>query len=207
VSEDIESIIARVKRPEQHVPLCLDGDLVAEYERLGVLLEDAVPAVALGDDSSAESIVEQMRVLHEQMVERRAWFRFRALDPKPWSDHKAKLPTKQDGESDEDHDAAYLEWQLQLIASSCYEPVMSTEQAGRFWAALTDVQKAALFGGAWGVNATRGKDIPFSRAASALTPVFAGKSRRRASLGNPVPDSSAASPEPPPSTNTTTTDG
>lgn len=205
--EDIESIIARVKRPEKSVPLCLDGDLVAEYERLETTLVDAVPAASLGDDNSAEAIVEQMRVLHERMVERRAWFHFRGLDDRPWSDLKAQLPVQQPGQSKEDHEAEYHLWKCSLVSASCYEPVMSAEQADRLFRTLTDEQRDALFAAAWGVNVTRGKTIPFSETASAVTAAFAEKWKRRAPSASPVPSSSAGSSEQSPSTNTTTTDG
>lgn len=204
MSEDIESIIARVKRPEKHVPLCLDGDLVAEYERLETMLEDAVPAASLGDDNSAESLVEQMRLLHDQMVERRAWFHFRGIDDRPWSDLKAKLPTKQDDQSDDEHQAEYHQWKCVLVAATCYEPAISPEQADRLFRTLTDEQRAALVDAAWAVNATRGKHIPFSKTASAVTQAFAEKWKRRAPLANPAAGSLAESPAPSLSTPTTT---
>lgn len=202
---DIESIIGQVKPAETMVPLCLDGPLVAEYERLEVLLRDAGPATSLGDETSAEAIAERMEALREQMIEARAWFTMRALTKGRWRGMQAALPVKAEGQSDEDAAAAYHQWVCKLVSATCAEPAMSQEQADRLHDALSDGQWQALSNAAWAVN-TQNQAIPFSVAASALTRRSAAKSRRPEPSVNHAPVSLAANPDPSPSTSTTETD-
>lgn len=209
---DIESIIARVKPTEKSVPLCLDGPLAAEYERLEVLLREAGPATSLGDESSAEAIAERMAALHEELLQARVWFRFRAQPKREWRALKGRLPVKQAGQNDDEAADEYHAWVCELVAATCYEPVMTAEQAHRLCEGseqsegLTDGQWAALINAAWQVN-TDNPTVPFSAAASAVTRRSAGKSRRPEPSASPAPSSSAGSPAPSPSTSTTTADG
>lgn len=205
MSDDIESIISRFKPAQTSVPLCLDGELVAEYERLEVLLREAGPATSLADETSAEAIAQRMETMREQMLEARQWFIFRALPKKRWRGLKGVLPTKQAGQSDDDAADEYHAWLCKLVSATCIDPVMTQEQADRLSEDLSDGQWGALAGGAWSVN-SENQQLSFSAAASGLTRRSAGKSRRPDPSASPDPSSLAEPSEPSPSTSTTTPD-
>lgn len=203
MSGDITSIIDRTKLPETSVTLCLDGPLVAEYERLEAKLRDAAPATSLAGDDSTGAIAAQMADLRERMLDAEVPFTFRALSPRRFSGLRGAVPVKQPEQSDEEAAEEYHGWVCKLVSASCVDPVMSAEQADLLCERLSDGQWGALSGAAWSVNTQR-QDVPFSAAASVLSRGSGGKSKQPAPSDSPVPDSSAGSLSDEPSTSTTT---
>lgn len=201
--QDIESIIDRKKPAETTVPICLDANLTAEYERLEAQLRDAGPATSLGDENSAEAVAEQMERLREQMAQSRVFFTFRALSEPRWRGFKASVPVKQDNQTDEEAADEYHGWLCKVVSASLIDPPATAEQVDRLCERLSDGEWSTLAGAAFSVNNSR-QDIPFSVAASAMLRSSGRKSKRRAPSTNPERSSLADNSPASPSTSTTT---
>ncbi|MER7361943.1 hypothetical protein [Nonomuraea wenchangensis] len=167
----IADIIGRVKRPEKTVPICLAGDLQAEFEDLERDLQIArdQPAegtLAGGANPMATQIAQQIMELRERMREYTTVFRFRGKPRKEYSDILAACPP-----SDEDREkGAEVDWEkfsVALVSACAVEPVMSVDEAGQLADELTQAQWDSLVTAAFAVN-KRDVDVPFSFAASAI---------------------------------------
>jgi hypothetical protein len=185
---DIDEVIASAKLPEKTLPLCLRGDLQAEWEDLERQLkeaEDADDAPVLAGNAAARELAEQMEKLERSMREHEVVFRFRGLSSKKYSDllvaHKAA-----DDQQDEAVDG--LNWDTYptaLIAACAIDPKMTLEQAERLNDAVTHRQWDDLFATALACNRNQ-VSIPFSLSASAIRAATAQNSKppeRTASLG------------------------
>ncbi|MFI6296861.1 hypothetical protein ACIBEJ_35090 [Nonomuraea sp. NPDC050790] len=168
---DIADIIGNVKRPEKTVPICLAGDLQAEFEDLERDLAIARDqpeegTLAGGANPLATQIAQQIVELRERMREHTTVFRFRGLQRKKFKDLVAAHPP-----SDEDKDAGNdVDWEtfgVALVSACAVEPQMSVEQAGELADELTQAQWDSLFAASYSVN-KRDVDVPFSYAASAV---------------------------------------
>lgn len=191
---DYKGLIRKSRRPERTVPICLRGDLVAEFEELDAKLaalttdRPADSRLNSGPVAEAKRIALAMADLQEQMRASTVTFRLRALKPSRWAELRAEHPPRQgeDGKVlDEDtmgiNSATFFE---PLIRESVVSPVLddddwkillNSDEDGAGQAAedegargLSDQQLDLLGGAAWSVN-RRGVDIPFSRAASRMT--------------------------------------
>lgn len=169
---DFDEIKKLASLPTQIVPLCLAGELVAEITRLERQLERTPKPTSLGD-SSRRVIAEQILAVQEQMRESTVEFHLQAMGPRVWSRFWANQPTRkepkgdQPGESDEEWEARAFPFYAELVARSCVDPPMSTEQVGE----LCDL----LHTSAWNRLATAcirlntdEVDVPNSVAASEL---------------------------------------
>jgi hypothetical protein len=182
----IDEIIAQVKPPETVDDISLRGDLVAEYEQLQQQLPTASSEPdSLGELSPAAVIEARMAELRTEMAAETVRFHMRAIGSKPWSDLFAVKPdfpkAGDDGVIDpaaaaEFRDSWHL-WVCEVLARSCYDPVMTVEQADALSAGLSDAQWQRLTDKAYNVN-VRSPAIPFSGAASVPPPVTSGKRRR-----------------------------
>lgn len=208
MTADIEAWLAEAELPERSVSLCLQGSLVAEYERLDAQLRQAAQtAGSLAGDSPAQQIAAQMEVLHERMLADARILRFRALPPRVFSDLRAKQPLeKKPDQTDDEHADAYHVWVCGIVAASCVDPVMTAEQVDRLSQTLSDGLWRLVTAAAWDVN-TSAQDIPFSAAASALTRLSDERLRQPEPAASPEVGSLAGSSEPSPSTSTETTAG
>ena len=190
---DIEALLRSSRRPERTVPICLRGDLVAEFEELDrQLADEAAKADAVTDRrlnsnplAGAQRIAEAMAALREQMAAATVPFRLRALSPKRWAELRIEHPPRkgEDGKTiAEDAIGVNAETFFEpLIRESIVHPVLSDT----VWEMLMsraepteddpDADKRGLSGGqldslggaAWVLN-RREVDIPFSRAASRI---------------------------------------
>ncbi|WP_326646687.1 hypothetical protein OG884_18845 [Streptosporangium sp. NBC_01755] len=166
----IADIIGSIKRPEKTVPICLAGDLQAEFESLerdlAIAREKPADAGTLagGSDPMATAIAQQIQELRAKMREHTAVFRFQGLSSKVYSDLVAQHPPKEESKrGDVDWDS----FSVALVATCAVEPKMSVEEAGQLADALTQAQWDALFTAAFEVNKAD-IDVPFSFAASAV---------------------------------------
>jgi hypothetical protein len=182
----IEEIIAQVKTPEAVEDVSLRGDLVAEYEQLQQQLPTAsTEPASLGELSPAAVIEARMAELRTEMAAATARFRMRAIGSKAWSDLFAVKPDfpkpGDDGVIDPARAAEFRDgwhlWVCEVLARSCYEPVMTAEQADELSVQLSDAQWQRLTDKAYNVN-VRSPAVPFSGAASVPPPVTSGKRRR-----------------------------
>jgi hypothetical protein len=170
-SEAIADIIGRVKRPEKTVPICLAGDLQAEFEDLERDLaiardQPADGTLAGGANPMATQIAQQIMELRERMREHTRVFRFQGRPRKEYSDIVASCPP-----SDEDREnGAEVDWEtfsVALVSACAVEPKMSVVEAEQLADVLTQAQWDSLVSAAFSVN-KRDVDVPFSFAASAI---------------------------------------
>lgn len=171
-SDGITDVLGRLKRPEKTVPICLAGDLQAEFEDLERDLKVArdQPAeagtLAGGANPLATNLARQIMELRERMREHTRVFRFRGL---PRAEFKA-LADEHPPSEDAAKDGADVNWDtfpVALVAACAVDPQMSEAEAGQLADALTQAQWDSLASAAWGVN-KRDVDVPFSYAASAV---------------------------------------
>lgn len=191
---DIKALLRSSRRAERSVPICLRGDLVAQFEELDRQLAEAAtrsaakpndtrlanPAVAEG-----QRLAEAMLALQDQMRSSTVMFRLRALAPKRWQELTAEHPPRKgdDGKVHEEDQtgvnmATFFE---PLLRESVVDPVLDDDDwvllygrdepdpndpdAGHH--GLSDAQFDLLSGAAWSLN-RRVVDVPFSSAASRI---------------------------------------
>ncbi len=186
----IGDVLARARKPEDSVTLCLRGDLVAEYEDLKRQLDGASEAVdSLGDVSPATAIRQRMADLAGEMVSESVTFRLRAMPSMDWSDlfaEKPDIPTVPEGADNIPDEVArtfrdaWHNWLCAIMAGTCYEPAMTVEEADQLAIALSRPQWDEVTNAAYGINTVR-QTIPFSVAAFASPPATTPKSKRRTS--------------------------
>lgn len=198
---DIKALVRSSKRAERTVPICLRGDLVAQFEELDRQLAAEVAKVEALDDrrlnsapkvAPGQQIAEAMAALREQMSESTIAFRLRALPPARWAALRTEHPPRK-GEDGKVLDSDVIGVNADtffepLIRESIYYPVIDDETwevlMGRAQPTeedpdadqrgLSDGQLDSLGGAAWLLN--RGAvDIPFSRAASRIMRSFGPK--------------------------------
>lgn len=167
---DFAKLLAGAKLPERTVPVCLRGDLVADFEAADRELEQAQkqPATSLAG-SGTGALVERLDALAAEMREHTYTFRLRAMPRHAWRELMAAHPPREkDGElviEDRITGANRLTVFEPLVRMSIVDPVLTDEQFAELMAALTDRQFEDLTSAAWDLN-QGSVNIPFSRAAS-----------------------------------------
>lgn len=165
-----DDILAQARLPETSVSLCLRGDLDAEWRELDRKLQTASrDAVSLGERSEASVIAERIRQLEAEMADAQVVFKLRADSAKGWSDFVATKPLRQKDEDQKAYDERWFGWMCQLIARASVDPALTPQQVAQLCDVLSAGQWDELGNGAWNLNA-RSVAVPFSLAASALTP-------------------------------------
>lgn len=176
--------LKQAKRPERVVPICLRGDLVAEFQAAERALEEALRNA--GDSLAGldtDPYRERIEAIQAEMREATEPFRVRAL---PQAGYRALVlahpPRKQDGS--EDYNPVDLRLGFNpdtfypaLVRACVAEPVITTEEWDALLGddgALTEGQFNDLALAAQAVN--RGEvDVPFSSVVSELTRRPAGE--------------------------------
>jgi hypothetical protein len=206
VLTSIEDILKVAELPEESVPLCLRGTLVAEFERLEQeLLAAPTQATSLGDIPQAAEIARRMDALRDDMRAATAEFRLRARPAREWSDFFATKPEQDASQDKVVFEDAWHAWLCQMVADTCYQPTMTAGQVDKLSKKLSGNQWTRLTDAAWAVNAQQ-QSIPFSAAASAVLQATGGRSRQPEQSASPDHGSLAGNPEPSSSTSTTTPD-
>ncbi|MER5420328.1 hypothetical protein [Streptosporangium roseum] len=166
----IADILGSIRRPEKTVPICLAGDLQAEFEALerdlAIAREKPADAGTLagGSDPMATAIAQQIQELRARMREHTVVFRFQGLSSKTYSDLVAAHPPKDDSKR---NDVNWDTFSVALVATCAVEPQMTVDEATQLAEALTQAQWDALFTAAYETNKAD-IDVPFSYAASAV---------------------------------------
>jgi hypothetical protein len=186
--------------PETIVPVCLRGDLRAEWERLR-----AEFAAAPADDEQStmaaraakRRLADQIRQVEEQMRDATVQVRLRALprkrypyvraDQVTWHELIERHPPRKtpDGKPDQRDAALGLNVESffeDLVRVSIVDPELSEAQWQAFNERLTDAQFDQLSRAAWNLNRS-GVDVPFSKAASLIRRLD-GESRRQNDSGS-----------------------
>lgn len=177
---DIKALIASSRRAERTVPVCLRGDLQAEFEDLERALAELNAARAPADTRLSghrpgRDIAEAIEALREAMRSATVVFRLRALSPRAWDDLVAAHPprkTEDGGVDPRDYSGVNVDTFFPPLVRACviypglddqdWETLLGDGEHG-----LSNRQFDELAGAAWTVN--KGSvDVPFSRAASRL---------------------------------------
>lgn len=218
MTPDYDAILSAARPPEDVVPVCTRGDLVAEYTRVDRELAQsrlraaADPRVAgTGEPETAARLVE----LRAQIESATVPFRLRALPPKRWVELSEQHPPRRQPDGsvhpyDRGPGVNNDTFFRALIRESTVEPVLRDET----WEALLDPagsllnqeQLLRLGRACWDLN-KQTPDIPFSSAD--------WLSRRISDSESVSPDPSASasdgstggSPSESPATSTTTPAG
>lgn len=161
--------------PERSEPVCLRGDLVADFEAAERELKRAQESKADSLEDDSGPIVDRIEALRAEMLEHTEDFRIRAL-PKPAfralvAAHPPRRKATDDG-SEGELDPADVQIGVNretffeaLLRASVVSPQMDDDDWLALFEVLTDRQFGDLTDAAWFLN--RGEiDVPFSRAAS-----------------------------------------
>lgn len=165
---DIDDVIARAKLPEKTLPLCLRGDLQAEWEDLERQLkteQDSTDDDSLAGNPKVLELADKMGALGKQMVASEVVFRFRGLDAKKYSDLLLKNKAPEGEETPENLN--WTTWPTALIAAAAIDPPMTYEKAEELSQKVTARQWDDLYTTAQAVNTDK-ISVPFSYAASAI---------------------------------------
>lgn len=188
-----KDLIRAAKLPETVVPVCLQADLVAEFEAAERELEmqQRVPRITLAGSGREREISERIEALRQQMLDHTIDFRLRAMPREVWREFVAQHPPRKgdDGkpvESDKYIGLNVDTFFVSLVRQSVIEPELDAEdwrgllgddkqERARRAAAgepaapgvLTDRQFDDLQNAAWKLNRHE-VDVPFSLAASRI---------------------------------------
>lgn len=174
----IKDKLAKARLPQRTVDVCLNGDLVADFEQAERDLEAAEqkPVDSLAGNGTAE-LVERIEALQEQMRESVETFTLRALphrrspgDDRPtWHELVQRHPPRRDGDevAEDDKGVGFntSTFYDDLIRLCVVSPEMDDQDWADLFSAISEGQFAELSLAASVLN-RGGVDIPFSRAAS-----------------------------------------
>jgi len=160
---DIEELLAQIRLPTDVVPLCLRGDLIAEWARLerdfraanSTLDDEVTPA---GVSTRAVAIARQMEGMRAEMQAATRLFSLQAVRRPEWG-KLVKAHSKGPDEVDEDA------FSVAIVAACCTDPVMTVAQAERLRDELTDGQWETLGKAVMALNRTS-PGVPYSQAAA-----------------------------------------
>lgn len=171
---DFKKLLADARLPERTVPVCLRGDLTAEWEDLDRQLTEAQRATTGSiEDGGSAAIAERMEALRVEMRDHTYTFRLRGLPKRQYRELKAAHPPRKDDETGEIRsEDVYLDADLDglgepLLRACLVDPVLDDGDWSDLLDKLTDRQYGDLVGTAIYVN-RGGVDIPFSHAVSNL---------------------------------------
>lgn len=173
--KNFKEMLGTAQLPEKTVPICLRGDLVAEFEETerALELEQAKSTVSLDGGGQVGFLAEKIETLRDQMREDTYTFRLRALPKRQWrslvSEHPPR-PTDDGGIDDRDrflgvNSDTFFD---AMIRACVIDPELDDETWNELNEKLTDKQYDSLADTAWSLNRSD-IDVPFSRAASLIS--------------------------------------
>ena len=171
MTKDFKVLLASAKLAERTVPVCLRGDLVADFEAADRALTEAQKQPSTSKEGSGVAeLLDRVEQLQAEMRDSTYEFRMRAMDRIKFRGLMAAHPPRRldDGELDPtdaqlgfDRDAFFEA----LLKATTIDPVLSDDEWSELLAKITDSQYGALTDGAWYANRSD-VIVPFSRAAS-----------------------------------------
>jgi hypothetical protein len=177
----IKQLLRDAKLPERSVPVCLQADLVAEFETAERDLAEAQRNTrdSLAAGTKVRELSERIEALRARMLEHTIDFRLRAMPRPQWRKLLAEHPPRKntaDGSVVDDDILLGINSETffdALLHASVVEPELDDED----WSLLldeklTDAQWGTLTNAAWSLN-RKDVDVPFSSAAS-KTPASSG---------------------------------
>lgn len=169
---DPGALIRSAKLPEKEYPVCVDPDLVAEYDRL-VEARDAAREAGVGSLSGGATaeLDEQIAALREEMTAATVVLRLRALPRRRWKELRAEHPPRKGDDGKTLPEDVFVgvhrdEFMAALVREELVEPKLDAETLDLLLdEKLTDAQWNDLTTVAWNLNETK-VDVPFSPAVS-----------------------------------------
>lgn len=176
--KNFKTMLAEAKLPEKTVPICLRGDLAADFEEAERRLIEAnkTRGDSLAGAPELGALAEQVEQLREQMRQHFYTFRLRALPKRDWRALVAAHPPRRvdgpDGEPEVHEDDKYVGVNADtffdaMIRACLVDPELDEQEWAHLAEVLSDKQYEALSTAAWGVNRSD-VDVPFSRVASLI---------------------------------------
>lgn len=169
----IDDVFAESKLPRRSVPICLRGDLVAEWQDLERRFKAANTAPeedSLASTKSADAVelAKQMADLQEQMRASTRNFRLQGLPGSQWRELLKAHPPREGDEGDAGAEFNRDTFGIAALAACCVMPKMTVAQAEKLIdEKLADGQWSTLFAHIYQMNSSE-VNVPFSFAASAI---------------------------------------
>ncbi|MEV6344125.1 hypothetical protein [Actinoplanes sp. NPDC051851] len=177
MTTDFKTLLATAKLPRRTVPVCLRGDLQADFEALERDLEiarnsPASTSMESTGTSSAMEIAQLIEELREEMREHSYIFVLQALPRPEYQRLKDQHPPRQDESGDIVREDVVLDANIDtfldpLLRACLVDPVLTDAEWADLDEKLTDSQYNLLVNTVHAVN-RGGVSIPFSRVASRL---------------------------------------
>jgi hypothetical protein len=168
---DIKAALAAAKLPECSVPLCLRGDLVAEFEALERKLqglEQPAGGASLAGVPQRRELAEQLEALRQEMTDASVEFRLRALPRRRWSELMLKHPPLDGNDGDRAMGINEQSFFEAMVGECLVDPQLTADELSHLLdEVLTSAQYDQISMAAWRLN-RRDVDVPFSRAASRI---------------------------------------
>jgi predicted phage tail protein len=162
---DLDTALAGAKRPERTVPLCLRGDLQAEFEDLErqLQVEQERPGDSLAGNPAVRQIAEQIEGLRQQMQDSTVVVRLRGLGNAEWN-ALVRSHEPRDGNETDNSLGYNVETFFPALVKACLVDVTDA-QWDRLYEAITSGQFENLNDAALAVS-RRKVDVPKSFVAS-----------------------------------------
>ena len=130
---DIDAWLSNGKRPEADVPICLVGDLAAQYQaKAEELVEAAADPGRSIEDTRALELGRELEALREKMEGATRTFHLRAMAPDDYLDLQVKHPPRDGNEVDQRLGCNRATFLPALVKACTVDPVLTDEQ----WEAL-----------------------------------------------------------------------
>ena len=172
---DVDALLAGAKLPERTVDVCLRGDLHARFQELdaelGNVMLDSTFTLTGADNSRVTEIHEEIRAIQEEMRAATLTLHVRAISKARFDQIVLDYPVgDKDGDADRaagfDQDAV----NAALIRACVFDPELTDERWARLSEAMTTHQYREVMEAVNMLNFNP-VDVPFSRTASARSPV------------------------------------
>lgn len=148
---DVSSIIAKAKRPERTIELCLRADLVAELEDAQRRLQDerGRERKSLSDGGDVDAIKAEVDRIKAEADAHTVVFRFRALNHYEVQQLIRDLPPREGVPTDKalGFNADGLTWHL--FRRCCYEPELSDDDVAALIGTVDEVGNGVLSPSQW----------------------------------------------------------
>lgn len=205
---EFDKILASARMPEKEIPLCMRGDLQAEWEKLDAELNAEKPqetATLAGPPPNVE-LAQRIQALEAEMRDATIVLRLRAMSRDPWFALTAAHPPRPDVISDRMQGFNGSTIWDDLIAETLIEPELNRGRVSLLLNAITPGQLDRLAQEAWDLNRRDVVSVPFSLTASLITQSSGETSKPPPDSGSRTAGGRAGNRRKSPSTNATKPD-
>ena len=186
--DEFDQILASAKMPEKEIPLCLRGDLQAEWERLDAELNAERPeqTATLAGPPPNVDLAAKIQALEVAMADAMVTLKLRAMTRNEWFALTAAHPPREDVISDriQGFNGATI-WD-DLITDTLVEPKLDKERVSKLLDSLTPGQVDRVANEAWALNRRDTVSVPFSLTASRIIQSSAETSKPPPDSGSPT---------------------